>query len=111
MNKGEFEQRVGQSVSDKDYRVIETVYQWHPAVKEVSGKDEVAELYKSFGMTIFYDMMARAEVNREMEKELRHAQAEVERIKREIEEISINPYFIQLKDYKEYCKNIQKEGP
>lgn len=103
MHKSEFEQRVGQPVSDKDYTVIETVYQWHPAIKETSGKDEVAELYKSFGMTIFYDMMDRAEVNRVLDKELRHAQAEVERIKREMEEIERNPYFMTLKRLNQIC--------
>ena len=84
MEKREFEKRIEQPVSDAEYRVIETVYQWHPSVKEVSGKEEVAELYKSFGMAIFHDMLPRAEKNRELENKLRHAQAEVERIKAEM---------------------------
>lgn len=88
MQKREFEEMIEQPVSDAEYRVIETVYQWHPSVKEVSGKEEVAELYKSFGMAIFHDMLPRAEKNRELENKLRHAQAEVERIKAEMEELS-----------------------
>ena len=64
MQKREFEEMIEQPVSDAEYRVIETVYQWHPSVKEVSGKEEVAELYKSFGMAIFHDMLPRAEKNR-----------------------------------------------
>lgn len=88
MQKREFEAMIEQPVSDAEYKVIETVYQWHPSVKEVSGKEEVAELYKSFGMAIFYDMLPRAEKNHELESKLHHAQKEVERIKAEMEELS-----------------------
>lgn len=88
MQKREFEEMIEQPVSDAEYRVIETVYQWHPSVKEVSGKEEVAELYKSFGMAIFHDMLPRAEKNRELERQFLHARAEMERIKAEMEELS-----------------------
>ncbi len=88
MEKREFEKRVGQTVSDADYEVIETVYQWHPSVKETSGKEEVAELYKSFGMAVFHDMLPRAEKNHELENQFRHAKAEMERIRVEMEELS-----------------------
>lgn len=88
MQKREFEEMIEQPVSDAEYRVIETVYQWHPSVKEVSGKKEVAELYKSFGMAIFHDMLPRAEKNRELERQFLHARAEMERIRVEMEELS-----------------------
>lgn len=51
MQKHEFEERIESTVSDEDYKLIEFVYQFHPVIRNVSGKDEVAELYKSFGMT------------------------------------------------------------
>lgn len=88
MQKREFEEMIEQPVSDAEYRVIETVYQWHPSVKEVTGKEEVAELYKSFGMAIFHDMLPRAEKNRELERQFLHARAEMERIRVEMEELS-----------------------
>lgn len=88
MQKREFEKMIEQPVSDAEYKVIETVYQWHPSVKEVSGKEEVAELYKSFGMAIFHDMLPRAEKNRELERQFLHARAEMERIRVEMEELS-----------------------
>lgn len=84
MEKREFVERIGKNISDADYGIIETVYQWHPSIRNVSGKEEVAELYKSFGMTVFFDMLPRAEKACELEKELCHAQSEVERIKDEI---------------------------
>lgn len=52
MQKHEFEERIESAVSDEDYKLIEFVYQFHPVIRNVSGKDEVAELYKSFGMAL-----------------------------------------------------------
>lgn len=60
MQKQEFEERIERTVTDEQYKVIEEVYMWHPSIRNTSGKDEVAELYKSFGMTIFHDMLPRA---------------------------------------------------
>lgn len=61
MQKHEFEQRIERTISEEEYKVIEFVYQFHPVISNVSGKEEVAELYKSFGMPIFRDMYPRAE--------------------------------------------------
>ena len=58
MMKNEFENLIHGSVTDEEYELIETVYMWHPAIRNTSGKEEVAELYKSFGIVIFYDMYA-----------------------------------------------------
>lgn len=84
MQKEEFEDLVGQALSDMDYEIIETVYLYHPAIRDVSGKEEVAELYKSFGMTIFYDMFQRAKKNQDLADRLFHTQAEVDRIREEM---------------------------
>lgn len=69
MQKQEFEERIERTVTDEQYKVIEEVYMWHPSIRNTSGKDEVVELYKSFGMTIFHDMLPRAKkahVNQEI---------------------------------------------
>ena len=87
MIKEEFRDLVGLEVSDEEYAVIEKVYQFHPSISEVSGKEEVAKLYKSFGMSVFYDMLPRAEKNCELVRQLRQAQAEADRIKQEMEEL------------------------
>ena len=50
MQKQEFEERIERTVTDEQYKVIEEVYMWHPSIRNTSGKDEVAELYKSFGI-------------------------------------------------------------
>ena len=53
MMKSEFEDLIHGSVTDEEYELIETVYMWHPAIRNTSGKEEVAELYKSIGLIIF----------------------------------------------------------
>lgn len=88
MQKQDFEERIERTVTDEQYKVIEEVYMWHPSIRNTSGKDEVAELYKSFGMTIFHDMLPRAMKAKELDEQLRKAQREVQRIQEEIEELS-----------------------
>ena len=46
MTKSELEEMIGGSVTDEEYQLIEEVYMWHPAIRNTSGKEEVAELYK-----------------------------------------------------------------
>lgn len=87
MNKKEFENLTGVEIPDEDYRIIETVYHFHPVVSEVSGEEEVAELYKSFGMVIFYDMLPRAEQNRGLERQLNQAQVDMNYIRQDMEEL------------------------
>lgn len=71
MMKNEFEEMIGRSVTDEEYQLIEEVYLWHPAIRSASGKEEVAELYKSFGIVIFYDMYPRAKKTKDIEKNIR----------------------------------------
>lgn len=71
MMKSEFEDLIHGSVTDEEYELIETVYMWHPAIRTTSGKEEVAELYKSFGIIIFKDMYPRAMKLKEIDEEIR----------------------------------------
>lgn len=60
MQKQEFEERIERTVTDEQYKVIEEVYMWHPSIRNTSGKDEVAELYKSYvGKAIYANNPAR----------------------------------------------------
>lgn len=58
--KSEFVELVGceyTEITESDYRVIEKVYVYYP---KIESKKQVAELYKTFGMTIFNDMYERS---------------------------------------------------
>lgn len=71
MMKTEFEDLIHGVVTDEEYELIETVYMWHPEIRNTSGKEEVAELYKSFGIIIFKDMYPRAMKLKEIDEEIR----------------------------------------
>ena len=75
MQKHEFEERIESTVSDEDYKLIEFVYQFHPVIRNVSGKDE---LYKSFGMALFRDMEPRAKKAKEVEEKMTSCRLEIE---------------------------------
>ena len=45
----------------KQYEIIEKVYNWHPAIDNVNGKQQIASLYDIGGMMIIMDMLPRAE--------------------------------------------------
>ena len=45
MMKAEFETMTGKSVTDEEYKVIEAVYTWHPAINDTTGKDQMKTLY------------------------------------------------------------------
>lgn len=90
MLKQEFEELIGKRISEKDYKTIEYVYQFYPAISETSGKKEVAALYENFGIAIFYDMLPRAEVNYQLEKELQNARVQVKKISDQMESLREN---------------------
>lgn len=49
-------------IGDEEYKVIETVYCFHPSISDTDGKKQVADLYANFGFVIFLDMLPRAKV-------------------------------------------------
>ena len=73
--------------TDKEYKLIEYVYQFHPAISAINGKGQIARLYVEFGMSIIQDMKPRAELMEKKERELRAARAALEAVQREIAEI------------------------
>ncbi len=58
------------TITDKEYSVIETVYAFHPSISEVDGKVEIAELYARFGWSLIMDMEPRAKLMAQKEREL-----------------------------------------
>lgn len=84
MTKQEFEKRIGAEISQKDYSIVEHVYTWHPSISEVEGKEQIAELYKSFGMPIIKNMMEAANYAETLDREMAQAQRQVEELRKRI---------------------------
>lgn len=88
MMKHEFEERVGGEISDQNYEIIETVYTWHPAINEVGGKDQIATLYETGGMSLIKSMLEAANIMMDLDKERRQAMRRMEEIRRRIETVA-----------------------
>ena len=91
MVREEFEAKVKEvggntkNLSNENYKIIEYVYNFHPAVSETDGKRQVALLYSTFGITPFFDMLYRAKKAEEVEQRMRSARLEIEKAKEEYE--------------------------
>lgn len=88
MMKHEFEKRVGVEISDQSYKIIETVYNWHPAINEVGGKDQIAALYDTGGMPLIKSMLEVSHIMMELERERQQAMRHMEEIKRRIKVVT-----------------------
>lgn len=82
MMKAEFEAMIGKSVTDEEYKVIEEVYTWHPAINDTTGKDQMKTLYTQFGLGVIRGMLPVAEKMEKLDGERRKLLAQLETIKR-----------------------------
>ncbi|MCM1328396.1 MAG: hypothetical protein NC253_03060 [Ruminococcus sp.] len=77
--------------TDKEYDSIDFVYCHHPAISQSGheGQEQIARLYSEFGMRIIADMLPTAQKAMELEQQRLAARLEIERIERELEELSM----------------------
>lgn len=88
MNKQEFEERLhGRMVSDKDFAKISEVYNTHPSIDAVKGKDQIAELYEKFGMRIIEDMLPTAREAAAMVDEMMSLNMKINKLKEAYEKL------------------------
>lgn len=67
--------------NDEDWKIIETVYTFHPSISNTCGKTQIAYLYDTFGMRIIKDMYHTAQMASAMEKELSELRAKYDKLK------------------------------
>lgn len=87
MTKDEFESRIGREVSASEYEEIEYVYTWHPAIKNVEGKDQIAAIFNVGGMMVIRSMKEAAAMAETVEEELRAELRKVERLKERLQRL------------------------
>jgi len=85
MTKTEFENLINDDVNEKivitdgEYHaIIELVYMYHPAI---STKEDIAQLYLKYGMTVIEDMVGRSEEVKNLENEIAQAKAKLDGLK------------------------------
>lgn len=72
-------------VSNEDYLTIEMVYAYHPAIDEVAGKMQIAQLYAYGGMAVIRDMVPTAAKARQIEVKLREVNAKKRNLTAQLE--------------------------
>ena len=77
----EFEKLIGKTVKAEEYKVIELVYTWHPAISNTTGKKQMADLYTNFGMSVIKGMVPVAQKMSEIDMERRKLQAKMDMLK------------------------------
>lgn len=87
MMKEEFENRIGREIPSNEYREIEYVYTWHPAISSTEGKDQIAAIFNAGGMVVIRSMKEAAEMAEVLDNELRAEMAKVERLKNRIQKL------------------------
>lgn len=69
--------------NNSDYELIQFVYDYHPAIDGVKGKDQIARLYSEFGMRIIHDMFDTAKRAQEIHDERRRLKHRIEELDEE----------------------------
>lgn len=86
MEKREFEELIGQSMTDGDYEVAEMAYLFHPAFRYMNWK-EFAGFYQSCGRESFYYFSPVIKEYRDLLSQLRHTREEILRVEKELAEL------------------------
>lgn len=60
------------AVTDEEYKIVETVYCFHPSIADADGKEKIARLYADFGFTVIADMYPRAKAAESVERKRVH---------------------------------------
>lgn len=93
MTREEFKERVEKipskyhDFSQDDYALIEYVYTWHPGIDNITGKDQIAEIYAHGGMMVIRDMYARAKKAEEADRKIRAIRKDISGMEKMIAEI------------------------
>lgn len=69
------------AISNADYKKIEYVYTYHPAIDAVDGKHQIAYLYANFGMVIISDMEETASLAEDLEDEIRETENKLKELR------------------------------
>lgn len=87
MMKTEFEKQLCDTISDKNYQVVNYIYNFHPSISNTEGKRQIAELYKLGGMRLMYDMLSTAKEAEELETKISKTNAELAKLKQQYEDL------------------------
>lgn len=103
MMKCEFEGRIGQTVDDIFYQRVEIIYMYHPFIRNVEGKDQIAQLYKQ---GILMDLYPKARQIKSIEDIISMQKEYLDELY--IEEARKDRILASIKHQQEYLETISK---
>lgn len=74
-------------IPGEDFDVIRTVYRYHPAIDDVFGREQIADLYANFGFSIIMDMLPRAQKMRLLEKDYARIKSSLASLREEMDAV------------------------
>ena len=74
-------------ITDSDYKAIEYVYTFHPAIDECDGKKQIVDLVGNFGMRIVFDMFPTARKAKSIEESIAYARKRLDELKEQLEDL------------------------
>ena len=81
MTRQEFENLACSTVTNEEYKIIEKVYTWHPAIRNTDGKNQIATIFLAGGMAVIQDMVETAEMAMGIDNERRELEAKMSALK------------------------------
>ncbi len=73
--------------TNEEYKTIEYVYVWHPSINGYEEQEQIARLYREFGMRIIYDMEDTARKMESLNEARIKAKKTLEDVEKEIVEL------------------------
>lgn len=73
-------------LTSEEYKVIETVYMYHPTMDCSDCKTKIAKLYVDFGMTVMYDMLPRCYRISDILRDIEKKEHELGKLKQQLNE-------------------------
>lgn len=77
----------GGKITDEDYKAIEFVYTFHPAIDECDGKKQIVDLVGNFGMRIVFDMLPTARKARGIEAAIASTREQLDKLSGQLEDL------------------------
>lgn len=75
--------------TEEEFELIQFVYNYHPSIHPVGGKDQIAMLYSTFGMRIIHDMQETAQKAQFLDDEKMKLKARLREVERAEEELAM----------------------
>ncbi|MBP1561912.1 MAG: hypothetical protein J6C96_11830 [Oscillospiraceae bacterium] len=75
--------------TDKEFETIQFVYNYHPSIHPVEGKNQIAMPYSTFGMRVILDMRETAKRLQEIEDETRVCKLRLQELQKEADELAM----------------------